>query len=168
MLNRVKWCVLGRWTGKFVLLSHESRSDRRVSRRGCANVTGIGSALCQYGLCVVVCHHNIYTMPVHARSPWMRGALHALSATLTFIWRGVEPLQNIPPNDDFLEISIQSQCHGLATTTHNFNPLTAKLFNLNFHPLEVVDRVSEWKLFRFDKMEVNYFQILLVDVTFYL
>ena len=23
-----------------------------------------------------------------------------------------------------------------------FNPLTAKLFNLNFHPLEVVDRVS--------------------------
>ena len=27
---------------------------------------------------------------------------------------------------------------------------------------------SEWKLFRFDKMEVNSFQILLVDVTFYL
>ena len=25
---------------------------------------------------------------------------------------------------------------------------------------------SEWKLFRFDKIEVNYFQILLVDVTF--
>ena len=23
-----------------------------------------------------------------------------------------------------------------------FNPLTAKLFNLNFHPLEVVDRVT--------------------------
>ena len=27
-----------------------------------------------------------------------------------------------------------------------FNPLTAKLFNLNFHPLEVVDRVSETQL----------------------
>ena len=26
---------------------------------------------------------------------------------------------------------------------------------------------SEWKLFRLDKMEVNTFQILLVDVTFY-
>ena len=42
------------------------------------------------------------------------------------------------------------------------NPLTAKLFNLNFHPLEVV------KLLRFDKMEVNCFQLLLIDVTFYL
>ena len=56
------------------------------------------------------------------------------------------------------------------------NPLTAKFFNLNFHPLEVVPRwrcrwsttSSEWKLFRFDKMEVNCFQILLIDVTFYL
>ena len=27
---------------------------------------------------------------------------------------------------------------------------------------------SKWKLFRFDKMEVNCFQILLIDVTFYL
>ena len=27
---------------------------------------------------------------------------------------------------------------------------------------------SEWKLFRFDEMEVNSFQILLGDVTFYL
>ena len=27
-----------------------------------------------------------------------------------------------------------------------FNPLTAELFNLNFHPLEVVDRVSETQL----------------------
>ena len=26
---------------------------------------------------------------------------------------------------------------------NRFNPLTAKLFNLNFHRLEVVDRVSE-------------------------
>ena len=43
------------------------------------------------------------------------------------------------------------------------NTLTAKLFNLNFHPL----KVSE-KLFRFDKIEDNRFQILLVDVTFYL
>ena len=27
---------------------------------------------------------------------------------------------------------------------------------------------SEWKLFKLDKMEVNSFQILLVDVTFYI
>ena len=27
---------------------------------------------------------------------------------------------------------------------------------------------SEWKLFKFDKMEVNCFQILLIDVTCYL
>ena len=54
------------------------------------------------------------------------------------------------------------------------NPLTAKSFNLNFHSHEVVSRwrdpqlqVSE-KSFRFDKMEVNCFQILLIDVTFYL
>ena len=55
------------------------------------------------------------------------------------------------------------------------NPLTAKLFNLNFHPLTwscvsltKSTTSSEWKLFRFDKMEVNCFQILLIDVTFYL
>ena len=28
----------------------------------------------------------------------------------------------------------------------NFNPLTAKLFNLNFHPLEVVSRYSDPQL----------------------
>ena len=63
---------------------------------------------------------------------------------------------------------IQLKIHG------SFNPLTAKLFNLDFHPLAVVSRwrdpqlqVSE-NIFRFDKVEVNSFQILLVDVTFYL
>ena len=30
-----------------------------------------------------------------------------------------------------------------------------------------LDTSSEWKLFRFDKMEVNSFQILLVDFAFY-
>ena len=55
-----------------------------------------------------------------------------------------------------------------------FNPLTAKLFNLNFHPLEVVSRWRDPQLqvsknyVRFDKMEVNKFQILLIDVTFIL
>ena len=34
--------------------------------------------------------------------------------------------------------------------------------NWNFHSIEVVDRV------RFDKMEVNDFENLLIDVTFYL
>ena len=48
----------------------------------------------------------------------------------------------------------------------NINPLPAKLFNFNFHPLEVTS--GQWKLFRFDKMVVNSLQILLVDVTFYL
>ena len=51
------------------------------------------------------------------------------------------------------------------STTYSFNPLSAKLFNLNFHPLEV-DAIHN--LFRFDTMEVNSFQILLVYVTFYL
>ena len=62
----------------------------------------------------------------------------------------------------------------LSTFRSYINPLIAKLFILSFHPFEVVSRwrdpqlqVSE-KLFRFDKMEVNSFQILLVDVTFYL
>ena len=89
------------------------------------------------------------------------------------------------------------------TLTKLFNPLTAKLFNLNFHPLEVVSR---WRDLQF-QMSENYsdltrknwifthfklcladaihnfkwvkiiqiwqngghsFQILLVDVTFYL
>ena len=55
-----------------------------------------------------------------------------------------------------------------------FNPLAAKLLNLNFHALEVVSRWRDpqlqvsVKLFRFAKMEVNCFQILLIDVTFYL
>ena len=55
-----------------------------------------------------------------------------------------------------------------------FNRSTAKLFNWNFHSLEVVFRwrdthlqVSD-KLFRFDQIEVNDFEILLIDVTFYL
>ena len=55
-----------------------------------------------------------------------------------------------------------------------FNPLTAELFNFNSPPptwscvsLTQSTTSSEWKLFRFDKMEVNSFQILLVDVTLY-
>ena len=61
----------------------------------------------------------------------------------------------------------QSNVHRIVNYIH---PLTAKLLNLNFHPLEVVDRLtlSVRKLFRFDKMEVNCFQILLIDVTFYI
>ena len=43
------------------------------------------------------------------------------------------------------------------------NPLAATLFNWNFHPLEFS---SEGKLFRFYKKEVNYFQILLIDLIF--
>ena len=48
------------------------------------------------------------------------------------------------------------------------NPLTAKLFNCNFHPLEVVSRWRDPQLqvSVSDKTEVNYFQILLIDVTF--
>ena len=53
-------------------------------------------------------------------------------------------------------------------------PITAKLFILTFHPLEVVSRwrdpqlSSEWKLIKFDKMDVNDFEMVLIDVTFYL
>ena len=54
------------------------------------------------------------------------------------------------------------------------NPLTAKLFNLNFHPLEVVSRWGDPQLqvsenySDLKKMEVHCFQFLLIDVTFYL
>ena len=60
------------------------------------------------------------------------------------------------------------------TLTLGINPLTAELFNLNFNPLEVVSRWSNPQLQESEnysdltKMEVNSFQILLVDVTFYL
>ena len=53
------------------------------------------------------------------------------------------------------------------------NPLAVKLFNLNFHPLEVVSRwrdpqrqVSE-NYSDLTEMEVNCY-IVLIDVTFYL
>ena len=54
-----------------------------------------------------------------------------------------------------------------------FTPLTAKLFNLNFHPLEIVSRWRDPQLqvsenySDLKKMEVNCFQILLIDVIFY-
>ena len=57
-------------------------------------------------------------------------------------------------------------------TNIHYNPSTAKLFYWNFRPREVVSRwrdpklPSEYKLFRFDKMEVNDFEIWLIDVTF--
>ena len=45
------------------------------------------------------------------------------------------------------------------------------LIILNFHPLEIVSRyrdpqLSEWIFFRFDKMEVGYFQIFLCILSF--
>ena len=57
------------------------------------------------------------------------------------------------------------------STILNFNPLTTKLFN--FHRLEVVVRwhdpqLQVVKIIHIDKMNFNYFQILLIDVTFYL
>ena len=57
---------------------------------------------------------------------------------------------------------------------YHFNPLTAKLFNWNFHPPEVVSRWRDPQLqvsenySDLTKMEVNKFQILLILVTFYL
>ena len=53
-----------------------------------------------------------------------------------------------------------------------FNPLTATLFKLNFHSLEVVSRWRDPQLQVSENysdltMEVNYLQILLIDVTFY-
>ena len=52
-----------------------------------------------------------------------------------------------------------------------FNPLAAKLFNLNFHPLEVVSRCRDPQLQvseNYSKMDVKKFQTLLIIVTFYL
>ena len=54
------------------------------------------------------------------------------------------------------------------------NPLTAKLFNMNFHPLEVVYRWRDPQLqvsenyFDLTKWRSTLFKIMLVDVTFYL
>ena len=49
----------------------------------------------------------------------------------------------------------------------------ANYFNWNFHSLEVVScwrdlQLQELKLSKFDKIEVNSFEILLIDFTFYL
>ena len=41
-------------------------------------------------------------------------------------------------------------------------------FNRQIIQFEFLLTWSEWKLFRFDKKEVNSFQILLFDVTFYI
>ena len=62
---------------------------------------------------------------------------------------------------------------------YSFNLMVEELFNRQiiqseFSPtwscvsLTRSTTSSEWKLFRFDKMEVNCFQILPIDVTFYL
>ena len=53
-------------------------------------------------------------------------------------------------------------------------PLNRQIIQLEFSPtcscvsLTRSTTSSEWKLFRFDKMEVNCFKILLIAVTFYL
>ena len=59
--------------------------------------------------------------------------------------------------------------------TKIFNPFkTTKLFNLNFHPLEVLSRWRDPQLqvsenySDLTKKEVNCFQILLIDVAFHL
>ena len=55
-----------------------------------------------------------------------------------------------------------------------FNPLTAKnksikiFTHLKLCLADAIHNFKWWKLFRFDKMEVNCFQIFLIDVTFYL
>ena len=52
-----------------------------------------------------------------------------------------------------------------------FNPLAAKLFNWNFHPLEIVSRWRDPQLQvseNHSDLEVKQFQILLINVTFYL
>ena len=51
--------------------------------------------------------------------------------------------------------------------------LAAKSFNWNSHPFDechadAIHNFEWWKLFRFYKIEVNDFQILLIDVTFYI
>ena len=57
--------------------------------------------------------------------------------------------------------------------TFLFNPLTAKLFNWNFPSLQVESRWPDPQLqeseknSRFYKMEVNNFEILLMQVIFY-
>ena len=75
---------------------------------------------------------------------------------------------------DFLEPSWWNSNMGIYWLTGNsaFNSLTAKLFNLNFHPLEVDSRWRDPQLqvsenySDLTKLGVNCFQILLIDVTF--
>ena len=78
------------------------------------------------------------------------------------------------PIKPFVMISNCQKLYGLYKNISHINPLTAKLFNRNFYPLEVVSRWRDPQLQVSDnysdltKWEVNCFQILLIDVTFYL
>ena len=50
----------------------------------------------------------------------------------------------------------------------HLTPYNRHVIHLNFQPLDVVlTRSTTSKLSRFDEMEVNYFEFLLIDVTFY-
>ena len=50
----------------------------------------------------------------------------------------------------------------------SFNPSTAKLFKLTWSCVSLTRFTTDWKLFRAHKIEVNDFEILLIDVKFYL
>ena len=60
------------------------------------------------------------------------------------------------------------------SSLHRMTPFNRQIIQSEFSPtwncvsLTRSTTSSEWKLFRFDRMEVNCFQILLIDVTFYL
>ena len=49
-------------------------------------------------------------------------------------------IKNNNNNDQYVKVDISAVNRNLTIISQRFNPLTAKLFNLNFHPLEVVSR----------------------------
>ena len=75
-------------------------------------------------------------------------------------WSGVLVLVTIQTGRPTLSYHLITQ-----TYVWRVNPSTAELFNWNFHPLEVVSRVtsSEWKLTKLTKMTGNDLEILFFD-----
>ena len=118
----------------------------------------------------IPCRAVIANFLIHPGAMWrMRGYLTVAMAAVAVDTCRLTP---ICVQRCFNVSTLDSGCHStLCGPLRRFNPLTATLFNRNFHSLEVVSLTrsatsSEWKLLRFDKMEVDDFDILLIDVTF--
>ena len=124
-------------------------------------------AMCTFGLNVCICnnielisHYNhiikMYDKLLTCDTPIARPNMVIVRL---WVWNQFSIFVKQPWNIQSMKLAIK-----------RVNPLTAKLFNLNFHPLEAVSRWRDPQLqvsenYYSDKIEVNSFQILLVDVT---